>query len=89
MLSRLVVVQGLFEASGHAEEGDAQSTLKHHLDTLTIWLKQLPDSSSMTHVDASKTSDVKSSPLERCIIREVVTATSVLRAVRDDVDLVR
>ena len=54
-----------------------------------MWLKQLPDCSSIAHVDASKSSDVNSSPLERCIVREVVTAISVLRTVRDDIDLVR
>ena len=92
VLSGVAVLQGGLdevEYSSSVISGDIRSQLKSISDAATIWLSSLPLVSVLPSVDVSKTSDVRSSPLERCLAREVLKGISVLSLVRDDLQLVK
>lgn len=88
-LRKLTLLQGILDETSTANDsGDSRPQLKGLLDATEKWLKALPADSSLLKLDAKSTSDVDSTPLHRCLAREVDKGHSILIKVRADLNLV-
>eukprot|EP01041_Mallomonas_annulata_P000303 gene303-544_t len=86
LLSRLAVVQGVFDADESTSlQGDStKSRLKGVLDTVGRWLAVLPLQDTLPLVDSTRASDASSSSIQRSLAREVARGAAVLKRVRTD-----
>ena len=95
-ISHLSAVQVAFEADVAIEtENDNNPAVKHGmsklkgiLDMSTAWLSILPSESSSMNIHSEKSSDISSSPMERCLAREIIKGYHVLATVRNDLNTV-
>lgn len=69
--------------------GGATSRLSGVQGTVELWLKTLPEVSSLPTISSDKSSDVTASSMDRCLAREIVKASQVLSKVRKDLELVK
>jgi len=88
-LRKLTMLQGILEETSTTDDnGDSRPQLKGLADTTEKWLTTLPLESSLLKLDVKSTSDVDSTPLHRCLAREVDKGHQVLKKVRADLNLI-
>ena len=71
------------------KDGTGTSRLSGVQGTVELWLKTLPEVSSLPSISSDKSSDVTASSMDRCLAREIVKASQVLSRVRKDLELVK
>ena len=86
LLSRLSVVQGVFEedVTQAKGEGSVAAKLASVLATVERWLSLLPTEESVPVIAADRASDASSSSLQRCLAREIALGAAILHRVRQD-----
>lgn len=90
ILFGLTSLMGVEEELCHLNLDGNKNQLKLGFETIQSWISLLTNAQScIPRIDSNLASDVSSSPLQRCIAREVLKGINIITSVLEDLYLVR
>lgn len=91
MLSKLTILQGVLDDNynGDSNNDNTKTQLTGMKETIDKWLTILPDINILPLLNSESTCDALSTPLQRCLAREISKGLEVLKLVLDNLNAVK